>query len=486
LVLTFNKTILHLERRFPPFPPAVGNELIGEDIFMSNKKPTSNRKSDLSRRQFIGLGAAGVATAAVGGMGRRAYAGTEADGRPYTMVRTAEHFGDEEIKLTFPAGWEVETSRMVGHDAPALTDDQIRAAIRNAIGTPRLADLADGKQRVAITFDDLTRPTPTGRIVPFVLEELHNAGIKKEQIIFQGSFGSHAAMFQQDMAAKIGADVVANYECWNHDCFHGFTDFGKTDGGLPVKLSSRFGEADLKICLSGIKKHGLAGFGGGAKAVIPGVAAFESITHLHNVLGREHPHGVAHVNSGVRLELEKAARLAGVDQSINIVMNGHRQVAGVHAGDIVEAHRSAVRAAFTAYQTELPKDNDVVVMNHYPQSVEAYFGFAPKAMKDGGTVVLIQDTPAGQRKIHYLGWSGNGGNRTRPEKGLPVGNAGQVIIFNRWPAMWDETKYSTDVHFASTWDHVETLIREFHGPTGKAVVFPTGPLSIDPDVTLRI
>jgi len=427
------------------------------------------------------MSATGIAAATFHGMTGKAYAGINRQGMPQAVIRTAEHFGDEEMQLTFPVGWDIDYRPMVGHDAPAVTDDQIREALRNTIGSRPLADLADGKRNVVITFDDLTRPTPTYRIVPLVLAELQSAGVRPENIKFQGSFGSHCAMYQQDMAIKLGADIVADYEVWNHDCFHGFTDFGTTPEGIPVKLSNRFGAADLRITLSGVKKHGLAGYGGGAKAIIPGVASFEAITHLHNVVGRL-DRGECYVNSPVRQDIEHAAKLAEVDMSINMVMNGHRQVAGVFAGDIVDAHHAAVRVAHESYHTDLPEEPaDVVIFNHYPQSVEAYFGFGPQALKEGGTIVLVQDTPAGQRKIHYLGWSGNGGNRTRPASGLPVSNAGQVIIFNRFAAKWDEVRnYSTEVKFARTWDEVVGHLQAHHGASAKVTVFPTAPLQHEP------
>jgi nickel-dependent lactate racemase len=448
---------------------------------MSSENLENRHGYGISRRHFLGIGATGLATAALTGIPRHAYAGVNRMGQPYAVIRTSEHYGDEEMILTFPVGWEVNVHRMNGHDAPTLNDDQIREALRNTINTRPLADLADGKRKITITFDDLTRPTPTYRVAPILLEELHAAGVKPEQITFQGSFGSHSAMYQQDMAIKLGPQIVANYACWNHDCFAGFTDFGTTPEGIPVKLSNRFGEADLKICISGVKKHGLAGYGGGAKAIIPGVAAFEAISHLHDVVNRKYRTTECYVNNPVRLDIEHAARMANVDMSINIVMNGDRNVAGVFAGDIVDAHRAAVRVAHENYHTDLPKEPaDVVIYNHYPQSVEAYFGFGPQALKDGGTIVLVQDTPAGQRKIHYLGWSGNGGNSRRPEHGLPVSKAGQVIVFNRFAAKWDELKYSPDVHFASTWADVESRLQHHHGANAKVAVFPTAPLQHEP------
>ena len=82
---------------------------------------------------------------------------------------TVNSYFEEELELTFPASWEVVECRMAGHDKPALTDEEMRAAVRNPIGGPRLKDLASGRQEVVILFDDVTKPTPTGRIASFVL-----------------------------------------------------------------------------------------------------------------------------------------------------------------------------------------------------------------------------------------------------------------------------------------------------------------------------
>lgn len=95
---------------------------------------------------------------------------------------------------------------MAGHDTPPLNDEQLRAALDNPFGSKTLKELARGKAQkahnaqVAILFDDLTRPAPTWRIVPFVLETLHDAGIKEEQIRFVAAYANHAAMCREDFA----------------------------------------------------------------------------------------------------------------------------------------------------------------------------------------------------------------------------------------------------------------------------------------------
>ena len=79
-------------------------------------------------------------------------------------------YGDEEMELNFPDRWEINECRMAGHDTPALNDEQLREALQNPMGTKTIREMAKGKKQVVILFDDLTRPAPTGKILPFVLE----------------------------------------------------------------------------------------------------------------------------------------------------------------------------------------------------------------------------------------------------------------------------------------------------------------------------
>ena len=75
--------------------------------------------------------------------------------------------GDDEIELGFPESWDVKECRMAGHDRPALSEDAMRSALQSPIGTPRLSEMARGAKKVCILFDDIAKPTPTSRIIPF-------------------------------------------------------------------------------------------------------------------------------------------------------------------------------------------------------------------------------------------------------------------------------------------------------------------------------
>ena len=103
-------------------------------------------------------------------------------------------YGEEEMALQFPEAWEVHECRMAGHDHPPLSDEQLREALCHPYGTKPLREMARGRKQVVILFDDLTRPAPTWKILPYVLEALKEADITDDQIRFVGAFANHAAM----------------------------------------------------------------------------------------------------------------------------------------------------------------------------------------------------------------------------------------------------------------------------------------------------
>lgn len=134
-------------------------------------------------------------------------------------VHSRAWYGDEELTLNFPTGWEVEV--LGPKDAPALSDAQIERAFVEPIGTPRISELAKGKKSAAIVVDDLSRPTPAATVIPYLLHELASAGVPKSEIRFVVGGGSHRPLTDEEVAKKIGADIASEYEATSHDFMSG-------------------------------------------------------------------------------------------------------------------------------------------------------------------------------------------------------------------------------------------------------------------------
>ena len=122
-----------------------------------------------------------------------------------------EHYGDNLIPLEFPSDWEIHTAEMACKGTTPMTDDEIITALDNTIGTQNITDQARGKKgRIVITCDDLSRPTPAGRVFPFIVEQLNEAGITDDQIFVLGSFGLHHPMNLDAFHGNLGIGLSRN------------------------------------------------------------------------------------------------------------------------------------------------------------------------------------------------------------------------------------------------------------------------------------
>lgn len=158
-------------------------------------------------------------------------------------------YGDEACALTFPASWEVQWCPMA--DAPPASDNEIRQAFSCPIGCPPLEVVARGRKRVAIAVDDLTRPTPTRQLLPFVLERLNSAGIAARQITIVVALGSHAPLAKSAVVAKLGMEVLRDYTVVQHHPSQNVGEVGIAFDGIPVRVNKDFLDADLRLSMGG-------------------------------------------------------------------------------------------------------------------------------------------------------------------------------------------------------------------------------------------
>jgi nickel-dependent lactate racemase len=305
-------------------------------------------------------------------------------------LRVAGWFGERDIDLAFPSTWEVTECRMAGHDKPALTDEEMRIALRNPFGTPRLSELAKGRKKAVILFDDLPKPTPTSRIIPFVLEEMHAGGITDDQIRFVNAPGTHMNMTYEELAVKLGADIVEKYPVYQHNVYENLIDLGTTSNGTPVLVNREYMSCDLRVGIGCIIPHQKAGFGAGGKIVIPGIAGMKTVAYHHGKIGGDKVKVGRVDDNPYRLDIEEAARLAGLQFKVDCVLNNRREVVGLFTGDFVAEHRAGVELARTIYSTKMLKNMDVLVNNNYPD--ESQFKRStwtvPISLREGGAPVL--------------------------------------------------------------------------------------------------
>ena len=359
-------------------------------------------------------------------------------------IHSRAWYGDEELTLNFPDGWEVEI--LGPKDGPALSDAQLAQAFAEPIGTPRIAAMANGKKSAAIIVDDLSRPTPAATVIPFLLRELTEAGVPKSEIRFVVGGGSHRPLTDAEAAKKVGTDVAAEYEVTSHNFMAGdLRALGSLDNGLPIYLNRVVADADFKICLGGIYPHGAVGFGGGAKLVVPGIAGFATMFYFHS-FSPSRGHAVIERTGSEpdhRDFAEAVARKLGLDVIANVVLNSRREICGLFVGDFVQAHRKGAHFALDTYGTVIPetsrKETDLVVLNCYPLDADAIQTgkalWAPRYFEKAWTMAL---NPASDGicyhglfdQVDYARFRQQREGKTQPE--LPAPQLGRQAQLHVW------------------------------------------------------
>ena len=323
------------------------------------------------------------------------------------IVPVLAWYGDKSLELGFPESWDVTVCNMKGAGTPPLSDSEIREAFANPIGTKTIRELARGKKEVAILFDDLTRPTPTKVLVPYVLKELADAGIPDDNIRFIAAIGAHGTMNGIDLRKKLGDEVMGRFLVYNHNIYENCTPLGKSSWGTPVSVNSEVMSCDLKIGIGSIVPHPY-GFGGGSKIILPGVASLETIDANHTRLGLSSTVGYGKYEDNILLrDIEEAATMAGFDVKVDAILNLKREITALLVGNPIEEHIEGVKLARKHYATDIVTDCDIVIANCYSKANEMLLAIeiAPPLLSfNGGDMVLIAATPEGQIH-HYFGRS---------------------------------------------------------------------------------
>lgn len=380
-----------------------------------------------------------------------------------------------ELELSLPDKWQVEICNMSGYNRPALKPDEIRDAIRiNLIGIPPIRELARGKNEVVILFDDMTRVTKVAKIVPYVLEELAEAGIPDDKIRFIVALGCHGALNRLDFVKKLGEDTLSKFPVFNHNAFNNCIYVGTTSYGTEVCVNAEVMNCDLKIAIGSVAPHPLSGFGGGGKIIFPGVSSIKTAEAGHRGSPRNKMGKID--DNDLNRNIEEAAILAGLDIKIDCIVNMWGETVAIFAGALKPAYAAAVQEARTHYLTPQMEGKDIVIVNNFTKTSESWLSLPiayPVVRSEGGDIVLVVNAPEGLVTHYLLGPFGKtiGGNLRSPLK--PPNHVNRLIIYTEYPDIagqgWVEP--SDRVLFMSNWEEVLGVL-QCHGDAAKVAVYP--------------
>ena len=272
---------------------------------------------------------------------------------------------------------------------------EVVRALENPIGAPRLREIVRPGEKIAVITSDITRPCPTYRIMPALLDELYAAGCRSEDIVLVFALGSHRRHTPEEMRKLAGERTFGEIRCLDSDptdCVR----LGITDRGTPVDITRSVAEADRRICLGNIEYHYFAGYSGGAKAIMPGVSTPAAIQANHSMMVKDASCAGSLEDNPVRQDIEQAAAMVGVDFIVNVVLDEHKNIVRAVAGDVTAAHREGCRFLDRMYLKPIPARADIVIVSQggAPKDLNLYQtqkapDNAKHAVKPGGTIILI-------------------------------------------------------------------------------------------------
>lgn len=412
-------------------------------------------------------------------------------------------YGQGHLPVDFPEG---RTTVIEPSFRPGLPDERkaLIEALEHPIGSPSLRDWLQPNARICILFTDITRATPNQRLIPWLLDYLCQQGVRKDQITLLNQLGTHRPNTREELEKMLTPEVVAQYRVLNHEPENhdACVQLGATRTGTPAWINRHAVEADVRILTGFIEPHFFAGFSGGPKALMPGVAHVETVMSnhgAHHIGDHRATFGICEGNP-LWEELLDIAQRVGKSFLLNVTLNEQRAITGVFAGDLLAAHRAGREFVRSAAMQKVAAPFEVVVTTNsgYPLDMNLYQGVkgmsaAARIVAEGGTIILaaecregvpanspldrlLREAKSPEEILTLLATPGF----VRPEQWQAqiqalIQRRAKVLVYSRIPS---ETLAAA--HLQPCTDIATAVHEELQrlGPQSRVAVLPQGPLTI--------
>lgn len=304
--------------------------------------------------------------------------------------------------------------------SPPSPRELIASALAAPIASPPLEAIVRPGERVVIVTSDITRYTGSEHYLPLLVERLNACGVSDKEIAVVIALGIHRKQSEAEQRKILGS-LFSRIAVFDHECDDPaqLVDLGTTASGIPVRINRRVAEADRVIVTGTAGFHYFAGFGGGRKGLVPGVASRETCMATHfsvfnpPEVGGKHPLAKTGILDGnpVHAALLEAARMVRCDFLLNTVLAPDKEILGVFCGELNAAHRAACELARELYTVPLeqPADLAVVSCGGHPKDInfiqsQKAFDYGVQALRPGGTLILLAACPDGFGNPTFFDW----------------------------------------------------------------------------------
>lgn len=329
-------------------------------------------------------------------------------------------YGDK--KVTLPLDEQSVISKLTGRQTPPIAD--VKAAVygclSNPIDHPPLEEWLSPGEKIAMVISDMTRFwMRQDLVIPHIIRYLNElCGIGDEDIVIVVATGTHLGGDEQELRTLVTNDIFDRIEVRNHDCLaEDLVYIGNTTQGTRLSIEKHVA-ARKTICVGACTQHVMAGFGGGRKSILPGVASMEAIKQNHALsldplAPRSNPligNGVLEQNP-LNEDMCEAAKMVEHLFMVNLVMNADMVLAHLFAGHWQSSWQKGCEAAAAIYEVAIDELADVVITSSggFPKDMSLYQGSktidnVEGALKPGGTLIALIECRDGGGPAEYFDW----------------------------------------------------------------------------------
>lgn len=323
-------------------------------------------------------------------------------------------YGKEEIQLPIQDKHIIQILNPKKQKALLYPENKLKNLLKNPINSPSLKDLVNQKkaQKILIVVNDITRPTPYEVILPPLLNELDQIGIKKENITFIIATGIHRSNSPEEIKKIFGENIFSTYRFLNHDCDDPhLKDLGHLKSGNKLWVDPMVSKSDFIITTGVIVPHYFAGFSGGRKSILPGICGRKTIEANHAKMVHLNARAGNLKDNPVDEEMQEAAEKVGVDFNMNVITDENHQIVEIVAGELLASWQQGVEISGQIYLYPIAKKAEVVIASAggYPKDINVYqaqkaLENAFQAVKPGGSIILIAECPEGYGEDTFERW----------------------------------------------------------------------------------
>ena len=320
------------------------------------------------------------------------------------------HYHKGEIEVSLP---DHNLQGILKPNKPTVTlseHELVSQALAHPLGAAPLGEIVKPGEKVVIVTSDITRPMPTARVLPLIVEQLARAGIPDSDITVVFGLGVHRKHTPDEHAMLIGHELYERLACVDSDSAD-VAHLGTTSRGTPVDLFRPVVEADRRICLGNIEYHYFAGFSGGMKAIMPGVSTRAAIQANHSRMVEDAATTGTFEGNPVREDIDEVYKFLPVDYIVNVVLDEDKKIINAFAGDLFQAHRAGCQYLDSLYSVEIEQPADIVLVTPggFPKDINLYqaqkaLDNAKHAVKDGGVIILAAACTEGLGEDVFEQW----------------------------------------------------------------------------------